>query len=141
MKPHFATLWLRCAVLGAACALAAGSALAQASASDAVPAKPAAMDANEAAGLPNLDEINRPNERGTASATVDLNVPRTPSFHETSPTGTEITEYRDTGKPTEIDVHSGFGTHYQMTAPTDASPRVTNDGPADNRLPSIKLSY
>ena len=104
-------------------------------------AKTAPMDANEAAGLPNLDAINRPAERGAASAAVELNVPRTPSFHEKSPGGTEITEYRDHGKPTEINVHSGLGTNYQMTAPTDTSPRVNNDGPTQPRLPSIKLTY
>ncbi len=155
MKPLFATPYARFAALVAALAagvLVTGAALAQtAQATDAQAAdaqiapasKPARapMDENEAAGLPNLDAINRPAERGTASATVDLNVPRTPSFYEKSPGGTEITEYRDTGKSTEIDVHSGFGTHYQMTAPTDTSPRVKNDGPADNRLPSIKLTY
>jgi len=104
-------------------------------------AKAAPMDANEAAGLPNLDAINRPAERGAASATVELNVPREPSFHEKSPGGTEITEYRDHGKATEINVHSGLGTNYQMTAPTDTSPKVQNDGPSVTRLPSIKLTY
>jgi len=104
-------------------------------------AKTAPMDANEAAGLPNLDAINRPAERGTASAAVELNVPREPSFHEKSPGGTEITEYRDHGKATEINVHSGLGTNYQMTAPTDISPKVQNDGPSVTRLPSIKLTY
>jgi hypothetical protein len=104
-------------------------------------AKMAPMDANEAAGLPNLDAINRPAERGAASAAVELNVPRTPSFHEKSPGGTEITEYRDHGKPTEIDVHSGMGTNYQMSSPTDTSPRINNDGPSQPSVPSIKLTY
>lgn len=150
MKPLFAAPYARITALAAALALGVlvtDAAVAQtdpvADAQVAPASKPAIapMDANEAAGLPNLDAINRPAERGTASATVDLNVPRTPSFHEKSPGGTEITEYRDTGKPTEIDVHSGMGTSYQMTAPTDTSPRVKNDGPADNRLPAIKLTY
>jgi len=145
MNPLFATRFARLAAAAAAGILVAGTAAAQsapsADATAAPVSKAAPLDANEAAGLPNLDAINRPAERGAASATVDLNVPRTPSFHEKSPGGTEITEYRDTGKPTEIDVHSGIGTSYQMTAPTDTAPRVKNDGPADNRLPAIKLSY
>ncbi len=140
MKSLFASLTAATLVGALACGTAAAQST-DAPPPSASPAKPAVMDANEAAGLPNLDAINRPAERGTASATVDLNVPREPSFYEKSPGGTEITEYRDHGKPTEIDVHSGLGTHYQMTSPTDVSPRVKNDGPADNRLPSIKLTY
>ncbi|WP_158901063.1 hypothetical protein [Burkholderia sp. L27(2015)] len=142
MKPLLAS--------AAACAIAATFALgcnlavaqqpaAQSPAAAAAPAAP--IDANEAAGLPNLNQINRPAERGSASATVDLNVPRVPSFHEKTPGGTEITEYRDRGKATEIDVHSGIGTNYQMTSPVDTSPKVQNNGPAPARLPSVTLKY
>lgn len=143
MKSLFASITTATALTLAGAGLY-GTAAAQATDAPAAPtAKAAPLDANEAAGLPNLDAINRPAERGTASATVDLNVPREPSFYEKSPGGTEITEYRDHGKATEINVHSGLGTHYQMTAPTDVSPHVQNDGsgPADSRLPSIKLTY
>ena len=105
------------------------------------PTSAAPVDANEAAGLPNLEQINRPGERGSASAKVDLDVPRAPSFHEKSPGGTEITEYRDRGKATEINVHSGMGTNYQMTSPVDTSPKVQNNGPTPVRLPSVTLKY
>lgn len=142
MKSLFANTLATVASAAVATLFLSGTAAAQPTDAPATPVvKPAPMDANEAAGLPNLDAINRPAERGSASATVDVNVPREPSFHEKSPGGTEITEYRDHGKPTEINVHSGFGTSYQMTAPTDTAPRVKNDGPADTRLPSIKLTY
>lgn len=97
------------------------------------------MSANEAAGLPNLDTINRP--AATASATVDLNTERTPSFHSRERDGTEVTEYRDHGKPTEIDVRSNFGTRYQMSNPTDIAPRVPSNGSPNGRVPSISLSY
>jgi len=138
MKSLFTSTIATAATTLIASMILCGTAVAQ----TAAPAKTSAsMDANEAAGLPNLDAINRPAERGAASASVEVNVPRTPSFHEISPGGTEITEYRDHGKPTEINVHSGLGTSYQMTAPTDTSPRVKNDGPTDTRLPSIKLTY
>ncbi len=139
MKPLLAS--------AAACAIAATFALGCNLAAAQQPAAPAAaapappIDANEAAGLPNLNQINRPAERGSASATVDLNVPREPSFHEKTPGGTEITEYRDRGKATEIDVHSGIGTNYQMTSPVDTSPKVQNNGPAPARLPSVTLKY
>jgi hypothetical protein len=96
--------------------------------------------ANEQAGLPDLDAINRPNP-ASASAKVELNTTRQPSFYERDHSGTSITEYRDPGKVPEIDVHSNFGTNYQMSAPPDISPQVENPHSQLTRLPSIKLSY
>ncbi|WP_296661920.1 hypothetical protein [Paraburkholderia sp.] len=98
-----------------------------------------AQSANERAGLPDLAKINRPAAEVTSK--VDVNVPRRPSFHEVSPTGTEITEYRDKGKPVEINVHSNFGTRYTMSAPADTSPQVRPNGTPSTRLPSINLRY
>ncbi|HVW53962.1 MAG TPA: hypothetical protein VHC91_26740 [Trinickia sp.] len=96
--------------------------------------------ANEAAGLPDLTQINRP--AAEVSSKVDINdVPRRPSFYEKSANGTEITEYRDRGKPVEIDVRSNFGTHYQMSASPDTSPKVHNSAQPSTRLPSINLHY
>jgi hypothetical protein len=97
------------------------------------------QSANEAAGLPDLKAINRPAAEVTSK--VDINVPRTPSFYERSPNGTTITEYRDRGKPVEVDVHSNFGTHYQMGAPLDTSPAVHDSGHPSTRLPSVSLTY
>ncbi|POR54728.1 hypothetical protein B0G62_102336 [Paraburkholderia eburnea] len=99
-----------------------------------------AQSENERAGLPDLAAINRP--AAQVSSKVDINdVPRTPSFHEVSPSGTEITEYRDKGKPVEINVHSNFGTRYTMSASPDTSPQVRPNGQASTRLPSINLHY
>ncbi len=97
----------------AATVLAAASfgALAQPNAPQAQPP----MSTEEAAGLPDLKAINRP--PANVSSKVEISPPRTPSFHELSTNGTEITEYRDKGKPVEINVHSNFGTRYQMSAP------------------------
>ncbi|KMY85069.1 hypothetical protein BUMB_04159 [Candidatus Paraburkholderia calva] len=78
------------------------------------------MSPEEAAGLPNLQEINRP--PANVSSKIEISPPRTPSFHELSTKGTEITEFRDKGKPVKINVHSNFGTRYQMSAPADTSP-------------------
>jgi hypothetical protein len=139
MKPLLASA-AACAI-AATFALGCNLAVAQQPATPAAAAPSAPIDANEAAGLPNLNQINRPAERGSASAKVDLNVPREPSYHEKTPGGTEITEYRDRGKATEIDVHSGIGTNYQMTSPVDTSPKVQNNGPAPARLPSVTLKY
>lgn len=102
-------------------------------------ARAAAQAANEAAGLPDLAAINRPAAEVTSK--VEFNAPRTPSFYEKSPNGTEIIEYRDKGKPVEIDVHSNFGTRYQMTAPPDISPKTRGNNQPSMRLPSINLHY
>ncbi len=98
-----------------------------------------AQSANERAGLPDLNAINRP--AAEVSSKVEINVPRTPSFYERSGSGTEITEYRDRGKPVEIDVRSNFGTRYQMSAPTDTSPSVHDSARPTTRLPSVNLHY
>lgn len=97
------------------------------------------QSANERAGLPDLKAINRP--AAEVGSKVEINVPRTPSFYERSGNGTEITEYRDKGKPVEINVRSNFGTHYQMSAPLDTSPSVRDNGRASTRLPSVNLHY
>ncbi|WP_240648056.1 hypothetical protein [Pararobbsia silviterrae] len=102
------------------------------------------LSPNEQAGLPDLDKINRtPTANGSASSKVEFTDQRQPSFHTKERDGTEITEYRDRGKPTEIDVHSGFGTSYQMTPPPDNTPNIPNsgNGPSTGRLPSIHISY
>lgn len=116
-----------------------GSASAAQPAADDAQAHAAARAANEAAGLPDLDAINRP--AAQVSSKVDINVPRTPSFYERSGNGTEITEYRDKGKPVEIDVRSNFGTHYQMSASPDTSPKPHDSSQPSTRLPSINLHY
>lgn len=119
--------------------LAFGNAAMAAQPVDDTPPPNAPQSANERAGLPDLDKINRP--AAEVSSKVEINVPRTPSFYERSPNGTEITEYRDKGKPVAIDVHSNLGTHYQMSPPIDASPTVRDNGRASTRLPSVSLSY
>lgn len=136
MKPYFS------AVVGAltVATLAAVPRLALAAPAGDAQAREAQRAANEAAGLPDLTKINRPAAEVTSK--VDINdVPRTPSFYEKSRNGTEIIEYRDRGKPVEIDVHSNFGTHYQMSASPDTSPQVHTSGQPSTRLPSINLHY
>jgi hypothetical protein len=124
--------------IAVALALAFGNA-AMAAPVDEPPPADAPQSANERAGLPDLEKINRPGAQ--VSSKVDINVPRTPSFHEVSPNGTEITEYRDKGKPVEINVQSNFGTRYQMSASPDTSPAVHDAGKPSTRLPSVNLHY
>ncbi|MBC8750791.1 hypothetical protein OKW43_001061 [Paraburkholderia sp. WC7.3g] len=131
MKPHLP--------IAVALALAFSSAAMAAQPVDEPPPADAPQSANERAGLPDLGKINRPGAE--ASSKVDINVPRTPSFHEVSPNGTEITEYRDKGKPVEINVQSNFGTRYQMSASPDTSPSVHDSGKPSTRLPSVNLHY
>ncbi|KVF64473.1 hypothetical protein [Burkholderia vietnamiensis] len=117
---------------------AAGAAYAAGSTSDAD--AQARAEANEAAGLPDLRKINRPGAEVTSK--VDFaDIRRTPSFHEKSKNGTEVTEYRDRGKPVEIDVKSNFGTRYQMSSSIDTSPKPHDAGVPITRLPSVNLHY
>jgi hypothetical protein len=127
------------AVLAAACIGANAQSLPaqSAAATDATPAH--VMSPEENAGLPDLKAINRP--AAEVSSKVEISPPRLPSYHETSTNGTEITEYRDKGKPVEINVRSNFGTRYQMSAPADTSPTVRDNGKASTRLPSWNLRY
>jgi hypothetical protein len=102
------------------------------------------LSPNEAAGLPDLDAINgTPAKNGSASSNVEFPAQREPSFHQKERSGTEITEYRDHAKPTEINVHSNFGTNYQMSPPPDDSPQIPNsgNGPSTGRIPSIHITY
>jgi hypothetical protein len=132
MKP------LLSAAFAAVLVTASAGALAQpAGAAGQTPAQP--MSPEEAAGLPDLKAINRP--AAQVSSKVEISPPRTPSYHEKSTNGTEITEYRDKGKPVEINVQSNFGTRYQMSAPADVSPAVRDNGKPSTRLPSINLHY
>jgi len=121
-------------------ALLAASGTALAAEPDAVPPPGQPMSENERAGLPDLKAINRP--AAEVSSKVDINdVPRTPSYHEVDTDGTEITEYRDNGKPVEINVRSNLGTRYKLTAPTDTSPIVHDNGHVNTRLPSVHFTY
>ncbi|WP_233870765.1 hypothetical protein [Paraburkholderia adhaesiva] len=99
-----------------------------------------AQSANERAGLPDLAAINN-EPAANVTSKVDVNVPRTPSFHLVTPSGTEVTEFRDKGKPVEINVRSNLGTRYTMSAPADTSPQVRPNGTPSTRLPSVNLRY
>ncbi|KNE76484.1 hypothetical protein BCRE_0685 [Candidatus Burkholderia crenata] len=100
--------------------LAAASMGAYAQSAPAADNSPAhAMSPEENAGLPDLKAINRPAAQVTSK--VEISPPRPSSYHEQSTNGTEITEYRDKGKPVEIDVRSNFGTCYHLSAPADTS--------------------
>ncbi|MFK0377893.1 MULTISPECIES: hypothetical protein [Pandoraea] len=76
----------------------------------------------------------------TSVQNVDVNQERKPSYY-VNDQGTTVTEYRDRGKPTEIDVHSRFGTNYQLTTPPDNAPRARDNTSQNDRLPSVGLKF
>lgn len=76
----------------------------------------------------------------SSQSSVDVNQTRQPSFY-VNDKGTTVTEYRDRGKPTEVDVHSGFGTNYQLTTPQDNAPKIRDNTAQDGRLPSVGLKF
>jgi len=129
---------LICAAVAAATLATGGVALA-APPDDDAPPPVQAQSANEQAGLPDLSAINRP--VGPITSHVVIDAPRTPSFHMVTPTGTEVTEFRDRNRPVEINVRSNLGTRYTMTAPADPSPQAPTNSQPSKRLPSIKLNY
>ena len=108
----------------------------------AMPIRSTQISSNEQAGLPNLDTINGTvMQNASASAKVEFNTPRQPSFYHREANGTVIKEYRNRGKPTQINVQSNFGVRYQMSAPADTSPRVQNQDVPSTRLPSVNIPY
>ncbi|WP_150791001.1 hypothetical protein [Pandoraea norimbergensis] len=98
-----------------------------------------AQDANETSAQAAKREADA-RAAATSTSTVDVNQERKPSFY-VDDKGTTVTEYRDRGKPTEIDVHSRFGTNYQLTTPQDNAPKIRDNTSQTDRLPSVGLKF
>jgi hypothetical protein len=84
-----------------------------------------------------LNEIN--NQPIAPAAKSQLNQPREPSFQLRERDGTQVTEYRNKGRATDIQVQSGFGTKYEMSKPEDSSPKIRDHDV--NRVPSVNLKF
>lgn len=85
-------------------------------------------------------ELNRINNQPIApAAQTQINQPRQPSFQLNERDGTQVREYRDKGRATDIQVKSGFGTKYQMSKPEDSSPKIREHDV--NRVPSVNLTF
>jgi hypothetical protein len=110
------------AVAAAALALASGWAVAQES---------------NALTQQELNQIN--NQPIAPAAKSQLNQPRQPSFQLNERDGTQVREYRDKGRATDIQVKSGFGTKYEMSKPEDSSPKIREHDV--NRVPSVNLKF
>lgn len=66
--------------------------------------------------------------------------PKKPSFEHKETDGTNIKEYKEGGKATEVIVETPLGTHYEMSTPTDApAPNVRNQDV--NRVPTIRMPF
>ncbi|MCA3192714.1 MULTISPECIES: DUF2782 domain-containing protein [unclassified Cupriavidus] len=116
-----------------------GYLLALAAAVVALTATQAAM-AQENSNALTQQELNKINNQPIApAAKSQLNQPREPSFQLRERDGTQVTEYRDKGRSTEIQVQSGFGTKYEMSKPEDSSPRIRDHDV--NRVPSVNLKF
>ncbi|GJG96548.1 DUF2782 domain-containing protein [Cupriavidus pauculus] len=96
--------------------------------------------AEETSNALTQQELNKINNQPIAPAVKSqLNQPREPSFQLRERDGTQVTEYRDKGRATEIQVQSGFGTKYEMSKPEDSSPRIRDHDV--NRVPSVNLKF
>jgi hypothetical protein len=85
-------------------------------------------------------ELNQINNSPIAPAVKSqLNQPREPSFELNERDGTQVREYRDKGRAPDIEVRSGFGTHYEMSKPEDSSPKIRDRDV--NRVPSVNLKF
>lgn len=85
-------------------------------------------------------ELNQINNQPIAPAVKSqINQPRQPSFVLNERDGTQVREYRDKGRATDIQVKSGFGTKYQMSKPEDSSPKIREHDV--NRVPSVNLQF
>jgi hypothetical protein len=105
----------------------------------ALPGVALAQPAEESNAL-TQQELNRINNQPIApAAKSQINRPREPSFQLNERDGTQVREYRDKGRATDIQVKSGFGTKYQMSKPEDSSPKIREHDV--NRVPSVNLQF
>ncbi|GAA0846631.1 MAG: hypothetical protein CL858_25175 [Cupriavidus sp.] len=101
---------------------------------------PALAQGSESSNALTQQELNQINNQPIAPAVKSqLNQPREPSFQLRERDGTQVTEYRDKGRATDIQVHSGFGTKYEMSKPEDSSPKIRDHDV--NRVPSVNLKF
>ncbi|MBV8156326.1 MAG: hypothetical protein JO278_01650 [Dyella sp.] len=100
----------------------------------------AAQGNSESSNALTQQELNQINNQPITKATKsELNKPREPSFVLRERDGTQVTEYRNKGRATDIQVQSGFGTKYEMSKPEDSSPKIRDHDV--NRVPSVNLKF
>lgn len=70
---------------------------------------------------------------------VEGKSPRELAFDYQEENGTKIREYREKDQAREIEVESGMGTHYQMSAPIRSTPSSASQ--TIDRVPSVQLPF
>jgi hypothetical protein len=89
-----------------------------------------------------LDKINQqPISKSVKnSAETGKTPPKKPSFEHKGGDGTNIKEYKESGKATEVIVESPLGNKYEMSTPTDAaSPEIRNQDV--KRVPTLRMPF
>jgi hypothetical protein len=88
-----------------------------------------------------LQRINNQPLAPAVSAAEATNAPqgRKPSFQHKEVTGTEVTEYKDTNSPTQVDVKTRY-TSYEMAPPATVMPGVPKETDLIS-VPSISIPF
>ncbi|OYY14296.1 MAG: hypothetical protein B7X71_16515 [Polynucleobacter sp. 39-46-10] len=100
-----------------------------------------AQNNSQALSPSELQRINNQPLAPAVSASQATNAPegRKPSFQHKEATGTEITEYKDTNAPTQVDVKTRY-TNYEMAPPATVMPGVPKETDLIS-VPSISIPF
>ena len=99
-----------------------------------------AQNNSQALSTSELNRINNQPLAPTATPTGALNSPqsRSPSYKYKDANGTEITEYKDTNSPTQVQVKTKYTT-YEMSPPDSVMPGPPSGEGALISVPSISI--
>ncbi|AKD26040.1 hypothetical protein CL55_00017070 [Polynucleobacter duraquae] len=100
-----------------------------------------AQNNSQALSPSELQRINNQPLAPAVSASQATSAPksRKPSFQHKESTGTEITEYKDTNAPTQVDVKTRY-TNYEMAPPATVMPGVPKETDLIS-VPSIRVPF
>jgi hypothetical protein len=100
-----------------------------------------AQNNSQALSPSELQRINSQPLAPAVSASQATSAPegRKPSFQHKEATGTEITEYKDTNAPTQVDVKTRY-TSYEMAPPATVMPGVPKETDLIS-VPSIRVPF
>jgi len=101
-----------------------------------------AQNNSQALSSSELNRINNQPLAPVATPTGALNSPqsRNPSYQYKDANGTEITEYKDTNSPTQVQVKTKYTT-YEMSPPDSVKPGAQSGEGSLLSVPSISLPF
>lgn len=101
-----------------------------------------AQNNSQALSPSELNRINNQPLAPTATPTGALNSPqsRSPSYKYKDANGTEITEYKDTNSPTQVQVKTKYTT-YEMSPPDSVKPGPQSGEGELLSVPSISIPF